>query len=144
MIRIVFFSLVELCLSPHHNARQVEMAASIIQQHLSQLCEIIKDPVPIACHLFERKVIDDTYYQAAICPRSLQFKDMSVRTIQLVNAIYQTAVNRCRVDVISIFINVLEEMELVKPLAVLMRAEFGKFVNCKYMTILYNNMSSSA
>ena len=102
------------------------MAASIIQRHLNELCEVIKDPVPIACHLFERKVIDDTYYQAAICPHSLQFKEMSLRTIQLLNAVYQTAVDRCRVDVISIFISILEEMELVKSLAIMMRAEFGK------------------
>lgn len=104
----------------------MEEIAHIIQRHINELCVAIKDPVPIACQLFERRVIDNTYYQAAISPRCLHFKDTSIRTVQLLNAVYQTAVDRRRADVISIFISILEEMELVKPLAQLMRTELSE------------------
>ncbi len=107
------------------NARQVEEAAAIIQCHVDELCVAIKNPVPIACQLFERNVIDNSYYQAAISPRSLHFRDTSVKTVQLLNMVYQTVIDKCRVDVVSVFIAVLGEIEAIKPLAHSMQTQLG-------------------
>ena len=42
------------------------LVADLIQQHFEELCLAILDPAPVACQLYERRVIDNTYYQGAI------------------------------------------------------------------------------
>ena len=105
------------------------LVADLIQQHFEELCLAILDPAPLACQLYERRVIDNTYYQAAICTKSLHFKTVcaEVRTAQLLNAVYQTAINKKRVDIVDMFISVLEGIEQLKEIATTLRKEYGEY-----------------
>ena len=130
---IIFVSLhVEMSPLPHNHSLfpnvRSEMAAAVIQHHLEDLCLAIKDPTTIACQLFERRLIDNTSYQAAISPRSLQVGSVNVRTVQMLNAVYQMAVDKHRVDIISMFISILEGIGSTQPVAASMKRELGQWM----------------